>query len=141
MEEGLNSFIRDYFGIEKRDIRTYSPLALAYIGDAVYDLVVRSVVTDGANTQVNQLHKKAVRHVSAKAQSLALKSLEGELSDQEADIVRRGRNTKMHTTAKNASLKEYREATGFEALLGYLYLTDNVDRLFYIIKKAMEKDI
>lgn len=120
------------------DIRTYSPLALAYIGDSVFDIYVRTKVVKEGNTSVNNLHKKCVKYVSAKAQNQMVLKIMEEFSEEEKNVFRRGKNTKMHTVAKNATLSEYRNATGFEAVLGWLYLQDKTERLEEIIKKAME---
>lgn len=120
------------------DIRTYSPLALAYIGDSVFDIYVRTKVVKEGNTSVNNLHKKCVKYVSAKAQNQMVLKIMEEFSEEEKNVFRRGKNTKMHTVAKNATLSEYRNATGFEAVLGWLYLQDKTQRLEEIIKKAMD---
>lgn len=120
------------------DIRTYSPLALAYIGDSVFDIYVRTKVVKEGNTSVNNLHKKSVKYVSAKAQCQMVLKIMDFLTEEEKDVFRRGKNTKMHTVAKNATLTEYRNATGFEAVLGWLYLQDKIQRLEEIIIKAME---
>lgn len=120
------------------DIRTYSPLALAYIGDSVFDIYVRTKVVKEGNTSVNNLHKKCVKYVSAKAQNQMVLKIMEEFSEEEKNVFRRGKNTKMHTVAKNATLSEYRNATGFEAVLGWLYLQDKTERLEEIIKKAMD---
>lgn len=120
------------------DIRTYSPLALAYIGDSVFDIYVRTKVVKEGNTSVNNLHKKCVKYVSAKAQNQMVLKIMEEFSEEEKNVFRRGKNTKMHTVAKNATLSEYRNATGFEAVLGWLYLQDKTKRLEEIIKKAMD---
>lgn len=140
MEEsvGFLQQIKDEFGCKEQDIRTYSPLALAYIGDAIYDLVIRSVVVERANRSNNDLHKKVVKYVKAEAQSAMIQALLTELTEDEAGIYKRGRNAKSYTTAKNASVGDYRRATGYEALLGYLYLTGQNDRLLYLIKKGIE---
>lgn len=140
MEEsvGFLQQIKDEFGCKEQDIRTYSPLALAYIGDAIYDLVIRSVVVERANRSNNNLHKKVVKYVKAEAQSAMIQALLTELTEDEAGIYKRGRNAKSYTTAKNASVGDYRRATGYEALLGYLYLTGQNDRLLYLIKKGIE---
>lgn len=140
MEEsvGFLQQIKDEFGCKEQDIRTYSPLALAYIGDAIYDLVIRSVVVERANRSNNDLHKKVVKYVKAEAQSAMIQALLTELTEEEAGIYKRGRNAKSYTTAKNASVGDYRRATGYEALLGYLYLTGQNDRLLYLIKKGIE---
>lgn len=138
MEEGLNALVRNTFGLKKVDIRSYSPLSLAYIGDSIFDIIVRSVVVDTGNTSVDKLHRASTKYVSAKAQDIMVKALKEEFTEEESDIFRRGKNTKIKSFAKNASQSEYRNATGFEAVLGYLYLKDNTDRLFYLIKRGME---
>lgn len=134
---GINSLIRDSFNLEKKDVRTYSPLTLAYIGDAVFDIIIRTIIVDKGNSSVNRLHKLSASYVSAKSQNLMVNEIFEEFTKEEKDIFRRGKNTKMHTVAKNASLSEYRNATGFEAVLGYLYLLDNTDRLFYLVNLAI----
>lgn len=120
------------------DIRTYSPLALAYIGDSVFDIIVRTKVVKAGNASVNSLHKNSVKYVSAKAQCQMVLNIMDEFTEDEKNVFRRGKNTKMHTTAKNASLQEYRNATGFEAVLGWLYLQGMTDRVEELAKKAME---
>ncbi|MCM1268759.1 MAG: ribonuclease III [Bacteroidales bacterium] len=141
MEESvtiLEAIKRD-FACKEVDIRTYSPLTLAYIGDAIYDLVIRTIVVERGNTSANNLHKKAVRYVNAKAQAQMIEALREELSEEERTIYKRGRNAKSYTTAKNASVIDYRRATGFEALCGYLYLTGQQERMLALIKTAIEK--
>lgn len=137
MEKGINTLIIDNLGLESNDIKSYSPLALAYIGDAIFDLVIRSKIIGKGNAPVNKMHNLATKYVSAKAQSFIVTELEDYFTEKEKDYYRRGKNTKVHTVAKNATLTEYRSATGFEAVLGYLYLTDQTERLFDIIKKAV----
>ena len=110
------SAIRETFDIRKGDIRTYSPLTLAYIGDGIYDLVNRSMIVAQGNTKASQLHN----HTS---------HLLPVLSEEEEAVYKRGRNAKSPTMAKNASMSDYRRATGFEALMGYLYLADRFDRI------------
>lgn len=138
MEKGLNSFILEQFKIEQLDVNTYSPLTLAYIGDAIYDLVIRSVIVGKGNTKPVQLHRATSRLVKAHAQSEMMHTLEPLLTEKEADIFRRGRNAKSATMAKNASMSDYRRATGFEALMGYLYLTDQTERMMSLITQAVE---
>ena len=138
MDSGINSFIKEQFGLEPVDIRTYSPITLAYIGDAIFDLVIRSLMVDKGNGRPNDLHKRTSQIVNALTQAMMIVALDGELSEKEADIYRRGRNAKSPTMAKNASMSDYRKATGFEALMGYLYLTDDFERVVYLTKKAME---
>ncbi len=141
MEEGITILeaIKRDFGCREIDIRTYSPLTLAYIGDAIYDLVIRTIVVERGNTSANNLHKKAVRYVNAVTQAQMIEALQEELSEEERTIYKRGRNAKAHTTAKNASVIDYRKATGFEALCGYLYLTGRQERMLALIRTAIEK--
>ena len=139
MAADLNSYINEQFGIEAKDIRTYSPLTLAYIGDAVFDLIVRSVLVNRGNTAVNNLHKKASSIVKAPSQSMLIAAVMDELTPEEKEIYKRGRNSKPHTKAKNASTMEYLEATGFETVLGYLYLAGNMDRAMELIKRGISK--
>ena len=134
MAADLNEYINSEFGIEAKDIRTYSPLTLAYIGDAVFDLIIRSVLVNKGNTAVNNLHKKTSAIVKAPSQSAIAAVIMDDLTEEEKDIYRRGRNSKPHTKAKNASTREYLEATGFEAVIGFLYLTGNMDRVMELVK-------
>lgn len=141
MEEsiGILEAIKLKFDCKEVDIKTYSPLTLAYIGDAVYDLIIRSIVVERANRPVNSLHKIVIRYVNAKTQARMIEAIEEELSEEEAAIYHRGRNAKSYTHAKNASIAEYRKATGLEALFGYLYLQNRMDRLLDLIETAFEK--
>ena len=138
MEKSIIEQIKLIFECKEQDVRAYSPLTLAYIGDAIYDLVIRSVVVERANRSANDLHKKTVRYVKAETQSAMIMSLLEELTEEELAVYKRGRNAKSHTMAKNASMSDYRKATGFEALMGYLYLTEKTDRLLYLVKKGIE---
>ena len=138
MENMINSYIKEQFGIADVDFRTYSPLTLAYIGDGIFDIVIRSVVVAKGNSRANDLHKRTSKIVKAHTQALMIEALEGELTEEEADIYRRGRNAKSGTMAKNASMSDYRKATGFEALMGYLYLKDDFERIVFLTKRAME---
>jgi ribonuclease-3 family protein len=139
MGAGLNEYINDRFGIDSKDIRTYSPLTLAYIGDAVYDLIIRSVLVNRGNTAVNKLHKRASSIVKAGTQSEMAAALMDVFTEEEKDIYRRGRNSKPHTKAKNASTIEYLEATGFEAVIGYLYLTGDMDRVCELVLEGTKR--
>lgn len=130
----LNSYIKQQFDIKEVDMRTYSPLTLAYIGDGIYDIIIRSIVVDRANTSANSLHKHTSSMVKAETQARMIELLEEHLSQEEADIYRRGRNAKSYTTAKNASVADYRKATGFEAVMGYLYLKDDIKRAIELVK-------
>ncbi|MCM1540761.1 MAG: ribonuclease III [Blautia sp.] len=113
-------------------------MTLAYIGDAVYDLIIRTIVTGRANRPVNELHRITVKYVSANAQSAIVQALMEILTEEELAVYRRGKNSKPHTTAKNASLADYLKATGFEAVIGYLYLTDRMDRALELVRKGLE---
>lgn len=140
MEESLDLFeiVRQGMEIENIDIVNYSPLVLAYIGDAVYEIVIRTYVVTKSNMQVNKLHKKTSSLVKAQAQSEIINSLMEDLTEEEKRIYKRGRNAKSVTMAKNATMSEYRTATGFEALMGYLYLNKQSDRMLSLIKKGLE---
>lgn len=138
MEESLK-MLKDMFGLGDTDIRTYSPLTLAYIGDAIYELVIRTILVEKGNTQVNKLHNRASRLVKASAQSAMIEKLKPHLTEEETAVFKRGRNAKSYTMAKNASMSDYRRATGFEALMGYLYLTEQWERMLELIKTGMEE--
>lgn len=138
MEESLK-MLKDMFGLEDTDIRTYSPLTLAYIGDAIYELVIRTILVEKGNTQVNKLHNRASRLVKASAQSAMIEKLKPHLTEEETAVFKRGRNAKSYAMAKNASMSDYRRATGFEALMGYLYLTEQWERMLELIKTGMEE--
>jgi len=136
-EENIFGKILDEAGIGrigKRDIREYSPLVLAYLGDAIYELFVRTMVIAGENAPVNKLHKHSTGFVKAKAQSKAIHEILEFLTREEQEIVRRGRNAKPGTVPKNAGIMEYKYATGLEALLGYLYLKGDYTRLMQVLR-------
>lgn len=131
--------IKETFACGKVDVRTYSPLTLAYIGDAVYDLIIRSIVVQRANRAANELHKRTVRYVNAGVQAAMIDGLQEILTEEEKGVYKRGRNAKSHTSAKNASIQDYRKATGFEALMGYLYLTGQTKRMLQLVQTGIEK--
>lgn len=138
MAAGIDSYIKEQFQIPDVDVRTYSPLVLAYIGDGIYDLVIRSVVVGKGNTRAGELHKRTSQIVKAHTQSEMIEHLFTLLTDEEKDIYRRGRNAKSPTMAKNATMSDYRKATGFEALMGYLYLTDRFERIVELVKAGVD---
>lgn len=138
VKEAFLSGISAAFSGKKQDIRTYSPLTLAYIGDAVYDLIIRTMVVERANRPVNELHRITVKYVSANAQSQIVQAISQHFTEEEQAIYRRGKNAKPHTTAKNASVKDYMRATGFEAVIGYLYLTDRMDRVLELVRMGLD---
>lgn len=135
----FKSLVEKSFSCNVKDLRTESPLTLAYIGDAVYDLIVRTVVVERANRSPKELHKSAVKYVNAATQARMIEALEADLSEDETAVFHRGRNAKSGTSAKNASIVDYRKATGFEAVIGYLYLQGDMERAVFLIKKALEK--
>lgn len=127
------------FGLEEQDLRTYSPLTLAYIGDAIFEMVVRTVLVERKNTQAEKLHKAATKIVKAETQALMIEAIKDELTEEEMAVYKRGRNAKAVTRAKNATMSEYRRATGFEALMGYLYLKGDMERMIKLIHLGVEK--
>jgi len=132
--------LREEFGLDKEvDVRGYSPLTLAYIGDAVYDLIVRTYVVSKGNVPNKNLHNETIRHVSAVAQARLVDNIIDELSEEEAAVYRRGKNSKPSSMAKNASQKEYLKATGFEALIGYLFLEGRDDRIFELVSRELKE--
>lgn len=135
----LLSQIKEQFACEPVDVRTYSPLTLAFIGDCVFDLIIRTVIVERGNRAANGLHKTKSAIVKAQTQAQMVELLLPELNSEEESVYRRGRNAKSYTTAKNASVGDYRKATGFEALIGYLYLQDNMDRVLYLVKKGLQE--
>ena len=112
-----------------RDYKQYGALALAYMGDSVFEIIVRKKLMEKANMPVNTLHKMAKNYVSAAAQSEIFKKIEPVLTEEEMGVYKRGRNSKPYTKAKNASVEDYSRATGVEALFGYLYLMERHERL------------
>lgn len=139
MASGLNDYLNDKFNIEPKDIRTYSPLTLAYIGDAIFDVVIRSILVNKGNTAVNKLHQRTSSVVKAPTQAKMAAAIMEDFTEEEADWYRRGRNSKPHTKAKNATTMDYLEATGFEAVIGYLYLTGDMDRICELVNHGIEK--
>ena len=125
--------------MNRSELITISPLVLAYLGDTVYESYVREyLIRKNINKKVNDLHKSAIKYVNAKAQATVIHAIEEELTEDEERIYKRGRNQKSHTSPKNADIIDYKHATGFEALIGYLYLSEDNERLKYIISKGIE---
>lgn len=118
---------------DEKDVKLMSPLTWAYIGDCVYELYVREELINKTNLKPHKLHMEAIKYVKAKKQSEILKEILPKLTEEEQDIVRRGRNAENHHLPKNASVQEYMHATAFEALIGYLYLTKKDERLKEIL--------
>ena len=125
--------------MDRSELITISPLVLAYLGDTVYESYVREyLIKKNINKKVNDLHKSAIKYVNAKAQATIIHAIEDELTEDEERIYKRGRNQKSHTSPKNADIIDYKHATGFEALIGYLHLNNETDRLNYIISKGID---
>lgn len=141
MEKSINlkETFMEAFRLEEQDIRTYSPLTLAYIGDAIFELVVRTVLVERKNMQPEKLHKAATKIVKAETQALMIEALKEDLTEKELAVYKRGRNAKAVTRAKNATMSEYRRATGFEALMGYLYLNGEIERMIELIRIGVER--
>lgn len=126
----------------KQEAKNLNPLVLAFVGDAIYEVFIRAyIVNENRNMHVHKLHVKAVSFVKAHAQSEFIKELLEDLNEEEISIYKRGRNAKSGTVPKNADLCEYRAATGFEALFGYLYLTEQNDRINFFIDKIIKIEI
>lgn len=134
MEESLNGL----FDPKEIDVRTYSPLTLAFMGDAVFELMARTLVVTGGNTAPEKLHKRTTRLVKAEAQAIMGHGLWEELSLEEQAVYRRGRNAQSYTHAKNATVSDYRHATGLEALFGYLYLSGQQTRMRELMQRCVE---
>ena len=130
--------MQDVFQLKEVDIKEYSPLTLAYIGDGIYDLIIRSLVINRGNKQVQKLHLETSALVNAKAQSKMMRVLQEQLTEEEHAVYKRGRNAKSVSPAKNQSVTDYRRATGFEALLGYLYLKKDWKRIVDLVKMGLD---
>ena len=141
MEESIKipSLMKEALQLEPIDVCSYSPLALAYMGDAVYEVLIRTRVMNRGSMQVNKMHKKSARLVKAEAQARMIQALQEELTEEETAVYKRGRNAHSASSAKNASIRDYRMATGFEALVGYLYLTGQYERLLKLVHDGLER--
>ena len=137
MNSDIFEIIKQNMDLDDINITDYSPLTLAYIGDGIYEIVIRTVIVDEANRQVNKIHKAASNLVKAGTQAKMIHYIMDDLTDEELTIYKRGRNAKAVTRAKNASMSEYRTATVFEALMGWLYLTGQSERMMKLIKKSV----
>lgn len=134
----MEESIRKLFPGKRQDIRSYSPLTLAYLGDAVYDLIIRTAVVERANRPANILHHITVEYVSAGAQARIVTALQGHFTEEERTVYQRGKNAKPHTTAKNAAPGDYMKATGFEAVLGWLYLKNDMERILELVREGID---
>ena len=142
MEESVewqfDSCLAQMFGLKEVDVNQYSPLALAYIGDSIFDLIIKTLIINEGNQQVHKLHKRASHFVQASAQSRMMRVLQEKLTEEEHAVYKRGRNAKSVSPAKNQSVTDYRRATGFEALIGYLYLKKEWKRILELVKTGLE---
>ena len=134
----IDSYIRACFDIKDVDIRTYSPLTLAFIGDGIYDLIIRTMIVGRGNTKASQLHQHTSHLVKAHSQSVMIEYMLPHMTEEEEAVYKRGRNAKSPTMAKNATMADYRRATGFEALKGYLYLSDQFERIMELVQIGLD---
>lgn len=139
MNQDFFNQIQENFGKTSLRPEQYSALALAYIGDGVYDLIIRTIVIDLGNGKVKDFHRITSGIVKAASQAKLMHVIEPELDEQERAIYKHGRNAKSATSAKNASIVDYRIATGFEALIGYLYLSHRMDRAMELVRQGLQK--
>ncbi len=140
MAQGVNlaDRIREDFSIKDQDPNLYSPLNLAFIGDSIFDLIVKTVIVGTANRPVNVQQRKASSFVKASSQAAMADALIPEFTEEELGIFRRGKNSKPYTKAKNTDYSTYLKATGFEAVMGYLYLGGREERLLELVKRGIE---
>ena len=131
--------IHEYFPNKEVDIRSYAPLKLAYLGDAVFEIFIRTIVIERVGGPVKNLHRAASRFVNAGAQSKLAQAMLDELDEDEMAAYRHGRNAKTSSVAKHADIHDYRNATGLEALCGYLYLKGQSGRAVALLQSAMDK--
>ena len=138
IEFGFEHYIQKIPGMSEIDAKECSPLVLAYIGDCVFDLIIKTMAAGRGNRPVHKLHDETSRYVQASAQSFMMRSMQEHLTEEEHAIYRRGRNSRTVSPAKNQSITDYRRATGFEALIGYLYLRREYERLTELVALGLE---
>lgn len=131
--------IHQYFPAKEVDIRSYSALKLAYLGDAVFELILRTLILESTGGPVKNLHKKTSSYVKAATQAAIATAIREELTEEEMAVFRHGRNAKTSSVAKHADIRDYRNATGLEALFGYLYLMGETNRAVLLLKCAMDQ--
>lgn len=129
--------IKEEYGLSDVNPNEIAPLILAHIGDAIYEVVIRTITLSKGNRAIEKVHKDATKYVNAKAQAEIIEKIQPLLTEEELNIYKRGRNAKSNTKAKNASITDYRKATGFEALMGYLYLLNKTERMLDLIKEGI----
>ena len=138
VEWQFDSYMQELFQMKEVDIKEYSPLTLAYIGDSIYDLIIKSLVINEGNKQVQKLHRETSSMVQASDQSKMMRTIQEHLTEEEHAVFKRGRNAKSVSPAKNQSITDYRRATGFEALMGYLYLKKEWKRMLDLVKIGLD---
>ena len=136
MEESLGR-IMDHFPLTEQEVRSYSALAFSYIGDSVYDLIIRTMITSKGNNRPNKYHQQVIQYVNANAQTRMMDKIKPLLTEEEKTMFRRGRNAKSISCAKNQSHHDYRIATGFETLIGYLYMTGQMGRIMELVSVGL----
>ena len=136
-EENFTRSLWENFKLEENDFSQFSPLVLAYIGDSVFDLVIKTIQVEKGNRPVNKINKDVTSIVKAEYQAKMMAIIEEKLDEDEMSVYKRGRNAKSYTTAKNASVIDYRKATGFEAVMGYLYLSGRYGRIMELTKEGL----
>ncbi|MDO4977716.1 MAG: ribonuclease III domain-containing protein [Eubacteriales bacterium] len=139
MEKSLG-ILNEHFPLTENELRTYSALSFAYIGDSIYDVIIRTMVVTKGNTRPNKYHKDVIKLVNANAQTQIMGKIKDVLTEDELAVFRRGRNAKTSSVAKNQSNHDYRIATGFEALIGYLYLSGKMERILELIEIGLGED-
>lgn len=138
-KQDLLEEIHQYFPHDKRDIRSFSSLKLAYIGDAVFEIIIRTLIIEGTEGPVKHLHSRTSSLVNAGSQAKLILALQEELTEEERSVYRHGRNAKASSVARHADIRDYRNATGLEALFGYLYLTGRSDRAVELCRIGLDK--
>ena len=133
----FDSYMQEIFQMKEVDIREYSPLTLAYIGDCIYDLIIKTLVINEGNRQVQKLHQKTSSYVQASAQSKMMRTMQEYLTEESMPSIKRPQCQEC-IAAKNQSITDYRRATGFEALLGYLYLKKEWKRMLELVKIGLD---
>ena len=134
----MKTAIKDTFQTAEINADQYSPLTLAYMGDCAYEIVIRTLLVHKGNAPVDKLNRKASRLAKAETQSQMITAIQEQLTEEELIMYKRGRNAKSYSSAKNASINDYRRATGFETLIGWLYLKGDLERMTQIIRMGFE---
>lgn len=134
---GFEHYIKEIPGVGQIDSKTCSPLVLAYVGDCIFDLMIKLMVVSRGNRPVHVLHKETSYYVQASSQSFMMRTMQEMLTEEEHGVYRRGRNSRSVTPAKNQSITDYRRATGFEALIGWLYLNGEYERIIELVSAGL----